>query len=191
MTIIAGAVTKNDGVFLAADSQTEDSLKSIDYDGKIWSNGDYVLGGAGELRAIQVVKHFFSVPEFREHNFGDIEKFLVKEVVPPLKEVMRENEVLESNKKVISSPISLIIGWDDFICLIREDFSVYIPSYKRIAAGSGAPQALGFFDNKTNNNWVKKDVTDAVKGTWLTAPGVGGNIYTVSTKNPKVVKFNG
>ncbi len=192
MTVIVGAVTKKDGVVLASDSVIEHSIvKTNDYDGKIWSNGEYVLGGAGELRALQVVKYFFNVPEFRALKSESIEEFLVKEVIPPLKEVLREHEVLLTNKKTVYASLNLIIGWDKHVCLIEEDFSIFVPKTKKVATGSGVAQSLGSLDNKSNNKWTKKDVINAVKSAELTAPGVGGSIYTISTKDLKVTKFRG
>ncbi len=186
-----GAVTKKDGVVLASDSSIESSIiKATDYDGKIWADGEYVIGAAGELRTLQVVKHFFNLPEFKSYFSYDIEKFLVREVIPPLKEVLREHEVLEVSKKVTSSSLSLVVGWDKYICLIEENFTVFIPSSKRIATGSGMAQSLGSLDNKINNKWTKKDIIRAVINAQLTAPGVGGNIYMVSTKTPKVIKVH-
>lgn len=187
MTIIVGALTAKDGIVLAADSYTEDgTTKALDYEGKLWSNGNYILGASGTVRIAQVVKYFFELPEFRESQKHNIEKFVVKEIVPPLKEILKEHELLETNT---SFEAEILIGWDDNICLIGGDFTVTVPLSKRLATGSGISQSLGSLDNK-RGNWTKRDVIKAVEVANLTAIGVGGNIYSISTKNPKVEIFN-
>jgi hypothetical protein len=190
MTCVIGALTKNDGIVLASDSYVEDgTTKTLDYEGKLWSNGNYILGASGTVRVIQVIKYFFDLPEFRDYHKDNIEKFVVKEIVPVLKEVLRENEILETNKKIISFDAEILIGWEDNICSIGGDFCVTIPPSKRIATGSGIAQSLGSLDNK-KNNWTKRDIVRAVESANLTAIGVGGSIYTISTKNPKVEIFD-
>ena len=108
MTVIAAAVTKKDGVVIVGDSELSgDFTKDTDGYSKIWvsESQGYIFGACGSLRVMQVIKHWTSWPYYR-NDITDLEEFMVKDVVPNVRESLFEHGALEVNKKTES--LSLI-----------------------------------------------------------------------------------
>jgi ATP-dependent protease HslVU (ClpYQ) peptidase subunit len=182
MTVLAAAITKQDGVVIAADSEiTWESAKSHEGPTKLWIDRErkYVFGGAGDVRVMQVIKHWVQWPEFREHH-KDIEEFMVKEVVPVLKDTLSEHGVLESTRKVETFDATIIMAWADNLVCIDGNFSVTIPLTHRWAAGSGENEAFGSLG--VEGPWTKNDIIKAARNATTTAIGVSGDIHYVTTK---------
>ena len=187
MTILAAAITKMDGVVIAADSQISwDYSKSDEGPGKLWTDKDrrYVFGGCGSIRAMQVIQHWAEWPEFRE--FHDLERFIIREAIPAMREALNEHGALESSKKIESFGAGIIMAWDNNLIAIDEDFSITIPISGRWAMGSGASEAFGYLGDE--GPWTKGDVIKAARNAAKTAVGVGGDIYYVTTKNMEIKK---
>lgn len=80
-----------------------------------------------------------------------------------------------------------IMGLDDEHLLeVEDDFCVMPSIHGRIADGSGYAEAYGSLGEK--GPWTKDDVIEAARRATLTANGVGGDIYWVSTKDLKIRK---
>lgn len=189
MTVLAAAVTKQDGVVIAADSQISwDYSKSDEGSGKLWVEKDrkYIFGGCGSIRAMQVIQHWTDWPEFRDYHRDDIEKFVIKEIIPSLRDALSENGALESSKKIETFGAGLIMAWEDNLIAIDEDFSITIPVSGRWAMGSGGSEAFGSLGEE--GPWTKNDVIKAAKNATKTAIGVGGDIYYITSKSLEVKK---
>jgi ATP-dependent protease HslVU (ClpYQ) peptidase subunit len=189
MTVLAAAITRLDGVVIAADSQISwESTKSDEGPGKLWVEKDrkYIFGGCGSIRAIQVIQHWTEWPEFRDYHRDNVEKFVIKEIVPALKAALEENGALESAKKIESFGAGIIMAWEDNLIAIDEDFSITIPISGRWAMGSGGSEALGSLGDE--GTWTKNDVIKAAKNASKTALGVGGDIYYITSKSLEVKK---
>jgi len=188
MTVLAAAITKQDGVVIAADEEISwIGGKSHEGGIKLWVDKDhkFAFGAAGNIRAAQILRHWTEWPEFREHH-KDIEAFVVKEVVPAMRESLSEHGALETSKKIDSFQGELIIAWDTNLIVVDEDFSITIPKSNRWAAGSGASEALGSMGDE--GPWTKNDVIKAAKVATKTAEGVSGEIYYITTKSMEVKK---
>lgn len=189
MTVLAAAITRLDGVVIAADSQISwDSGKSDEGPGKLWVEKDrrYIFGGCGSIRAMQVIQHWTYWPEFRDYHRNDVEKFVVKEIIPALRECLNENGALESSRKIESSGAALIMAWENNLVAIDEDFSITIPVSGRWAMGSGGSEAFGSLGEE--GPWTKNDVIRAAKMATKTAMGVGGDVYYVTSKSLEIKK---
>lgn len=190
MTVVAAAITKGDGVVLVADSQiSTDYGKADEGFCKLWvseSHG-YVFGGAGNLRALQVIKHWTNWPYYGP-QFVDVEEFVVKEVVPQIRVGLNEHGALSVNKRTESFEGSLIMAWDENLVVIDEDFSVSIPTSGRTAIGSGMSEALGSLGSK--GPWIKSEVVESARRSIVSALGVGGPLWVSSTKSLKVEKIS-
>ena len=189
MTVLAAAITRLDGVVISADSQISwDYNKSDEGPGKLWVEKDckYVFGGCGSIRAMQVIQHWTDWPEFRDYHRDDIEKFVIKEIIPALREALDSHGALESSRKVESFGAGIIMAWEDNLVAIDEDFSITIPVSGRWAMGSGGGEAFGSLGDE--GPWTKNDVIKAAKNATKTAMGVGGDIYYVTSKSLEVKK---
>jgi ATP-dependent protease HslVU (ClpYQ) peptidase subunit len=187
MTVLAAAITKMDGVVIAADSQIAwDYSKSNEGPSKLWVEKDrkYIFGGCGSIRAMQVVQYWTEWPEFRE--FHELDKFAIKEIIPSMREALNEHGALESSKKIETFGAGIIMAWDNNLVAIDEDFSVTIPVSGRWAMGSGGSEAFGSLGD--SGPWTKADVIKAAKNAAKTALGVGGDIYYVTTKSMEIRK---
>jgi len=187
MTVLSAAITKMDGIVIAADSQISfDYSKSDEGPGKLWMDKDrrYIFGGCGSIRAMQVIQYWTEWPEFRE--FHEVDKFAVKDIVPAMREALNEHGALESSKKVETFGAGIIMAWDSNLLIIDEDFSVTIPVSGRWAMGSGASEAFGSLGDQ--GPWTKTDVIKAARAAAKTAQGVGGDIYYITTKSMEIRK---
>ena len=187
MTVIAAAITKMDGVVIAADSQISwDFSKSDEGPGKLWIDKDrkYIFGGCGSIRAMQVIQYWTEWPEFRE--FHEVDRFSVRDLIPAMREALNEHGALESAKKVETFGAGIIMAWDNNLIAIDEDFSITIPVSGRWAMGSGAPEAFGYLGDE--GPWTKNDVIKAVKNATKTAVGVGGDVWYITSKSFEIKK---
>ena len=154
MTVLAAAITKLDGIVIAADSQfTWDYSKSDEGPTKLWVEKDrkYIFGGCGSVRAMQVVQYWTEWPEFRD--FHEIDRFAVRDIVPAIREALNEHGALESSRKVETFGAGIIMAWNSNLVVIDEDFTVAIPVSGRWAMGSGASEAFGSLGDE--GPWTK------------------------------------
>ena len=187
MTVLAAAITKLDGIVIAADSQfTWDYSKSDEGPTKLWVEKDrkYIFGGCGSVRAMQVVQYWTEWPEFRD--FHEIDRFAVRDIVPAIREALNEHGALESSRKVETFGAGIIMAWNSNLVVIDEYFTVAIPVSGRWAMGSGASEAFGSLGDE--GPWTKADVIKAARAAKKTALGVGGDIYYVTTKSMEIRK---
>ena len=187
MTVLAAAITKLDGIVIAADSQfTWDYSKSDEGPTKLWVEKDrkYIFGGCGSVRAMQVVQYWTEWPEFRD--FHEIDRFAVRDIVPAIREALNEHGALESSRKVETFGAGIIMAWNNNLVVIDEDFTVAIPVSGRWAMGSGASEAFGSLGDE--GPWTKADVIKAARAAKKTALGVGGDIYYATTKSMEIRK---
>ena len=187
MTVLAAAITKLDGIVIAADSQfTWDYSKSDEGPTKLWVEKDrkYIFGGCGSVRAMQVVQYWTEWPEFRD--FHEIDRFAVRDIVPAIREALNEHGALESSRKVETFGAGIIMAWNSNLVVIDEDFTVAIPVSGRWAMGSGASEAFGSLGDE--GPWTKADVIKAARAAKKTALGVGGDIYYATTKSMEIRK---
>ena len=186
MTVIAAAITEDEGVVLVGDSEiTSGFTKDVDGYSKLWTvnhHHNYIVGGCGSVRAIQIIKHWTDWPY--SHCYDDDEEFAVKGLVSRIRDVLSEHGALIVSKKTESFDGSIILAYEDKLIVIDEDFSVTIPESGRYAIGSGQSEALGSLGNE--GPWTKDDVIEAARRATLTALGVGGPLWIVSTKYPIV-----
>jgi len=178
MTVIAAALTYDNGIVIVGDSELSTPF-TRDNDGysKVWVddvNEGYIFGGAGNLRELQIIKYHVAWPYYRD--IYPIEEFVVKEVVPKIREALLDNGV-----KLEDYESSLIMAWEDNLVVIDQDFGVTIPISARYAIGSGQSEALGALGNE--GGWTKENVIEAAHRATVTAIGVGGPLYAIDTIN--------
>lgn len=182
MTIIVAAKTENDGVVMAADRLvTNGWQKQYNATPKLWTNnGTWAIGGAGDFRAVQVIKHHVTWPKYRPDEEPDTEAFMVKTVIPAIRAGVQGHGVLKDDSGVQSTGAQLIAATGDHIFEIMENGSVLADISGCAAIGSGYAEAIGRLG--PDGPWSEDDVIDAVRRAIRTARGCDGPISVVNTR---------
>lgn len=193
MTVIVAGLTKRDGVVIAADSEISWGLwlKQDGYGDKLWVDDDtgYIFGGCGTVRDIQVMQHYVEWPKKWRDGEGTLLKFAVTQIVPAMKAGMYGHGVIREKNGIEQIESAIIMAWEDTIIEIDSDFSVMPAVHGRAAVGSGYAEAYGHLGDA--GIYTKSQVIEAARRATLTAQGVGGDIYFITTKNPVVQKVEG
>jgi hypothetical protein len=181
MSVVVATLGTEGGVNLVADSQVSDPYSKLNgYPDKIWVERDlgYIIGSCGSIRTAQVVRFATDWPRYREDEH-DLPKFAVLEVVPAIKTALEHHGLLKEKNGVETMDSDFIIAWGENFFSIEEDFSVLMPIKGRIAIGSGYAEAYGALGDE--GYWSLDETIEAVRRSTLTAHGVGGDIYFVTT----------
>lgn len=185
MTVIVAAVTQTDGVVMAADrlitSGWEKRHHSVP---KIWITDQFAIGSAGCLRAGQVVKHYAAWPKYRPDEDTDVERFLVKSVVPAIFDGAQGQGVVKEESGIRSLGTSLLLATGDHLAEVSGNGSVVVETSGRMAIGSGYAEALGYLG--AVGPWTEDDVVEAVRRAIRTARGCAGPISVVDTRSMQI-----
>lgn len=183
MTVIAAARTGANRVTIAADSEVTDGWqKGVISTPKLWVDGQWAFGAAGNLRVAQVLKYQVDWPAYDPEI--DFEGFLVCQVVPAIRSGVKGHGVVEKYKTGPWLPMSLVIATGGDLGIIAGDLCVSSDLTGRLATGSGYAEALGSLGTK--GPWRQRDVIEAAKVARVSAVGVGGPISVVDTKSLEV-----
>jgi 20S proteasome alpha/beta subunit len=182
VTVVVAAVTKNEGIIIASDSEFTYGWQKGNLEvPKIWVEDSVVFGACGSVRGAQIARHLTEWPEQwpTDGSALDIERFGVKVLVPQLRTAMTDNGALKIEHSVEEYEIGLLICWGSFILEVDPGGSV-TPHGQRGAIGSGYAEALGALGE--TGPWTRAQVVAAVRRASETAVGVGGPVYVASTK---------
>jgi len=147
MTTIIG-VQSTEGCVIVSDSR-------VAADGKVYShpnmvkaieNGNYIIGGAGDYRALQVVLHGWQPPTLTAKAKLNLYEFVINKVAPSLKTTLSEAGVefsKSSDNDGDKFELSLLIGINGSLFEIDSDFSVAMNKDGFYGIGSGGDYALG------------------------------------------------
>lgn len=156
MTTIVGI--QGDGyVVVAADTR----ISSLDDSGnayqistlgsgtaKIALNGKYLLGAAGDMRAINLLHHAFQPPMPTAGMKGKrLDSFMTTKFIPALRSCFETNGYSSSsnnnNSTLAEQDSSVIVVVNSTIYIIESDYSWTPEASGLYATGTGAPYALG------------------------------------------------
>lgn len=181
MTVIVAALTKDQGVVMAADRLvTAGWEKQYHQAPKLWAAADqYAVGAAGTMRCAQVLKHHMDWPKYRPDEDADLEAFLVKSVVPAIRAAVKDRGIVKTEHGVESWDIWLLVAVGDHLASISADGCVIQATSGRMAIGSGSAEALGRLG--TTGPWTQADVVDAARRAIQTNTGCDGPISVVDT----------
>jgi ATP-dependent protease HslVU (ClpYQ) peptidase subunit len=163
MTTIIGI--QGDGfAVVCADSQVSDissdgAVTQIvtlrESSGKLGANGRYILGAAGDVRAINILHHAFVPPAAPPNLKGKkLDQFITVKFIPALRECFEvqgyaapQNEQSEHMAEQGSSVIVVING---VIYTVESDYSWFSDSVGIYALGTGAQYAMGALHTLTH-----------------------------------------
>ena len=110
---------------------------------KVVTNGNYLVGVAGDVRALQVVLHTWKPPAFLAKDKTNIFQFMVNKVAPSLKQLLTDAGLLDSKSPDKDFEINIIVGLNGSLFEIDSDFAVSRNSDGYYAIGTGGDFALG------------------------------------------------
>ena len=147
MTTIVG-VQYEDSCIIASDSR-------VAADGKVYTHpemvkaverGSYIIGGAGDYRALQVVLHGWQPPIVTAKAKTNLYEFVINKVAPSLKTTLSDAGI-EFTKSPDNPDgkfeLSLLIGINGVLFEIDSDFAVAMNDNNFYGIGSGGDFALG------------------------------------------------
>lgn len=110
---------------------------------KVITNGNYLVGVAGDVRALQVVLHTWKPPAFLAKDRTNVFQFMVNKVAPSLKQLLTDVGLLDSKSPDKDFEINIIVGLNGSLFEIDSDFAVSRNSDGYYAIGTGGDFALG------------------------------------------------
>lgn len=110
---------------------------------KVVTNGNYLVGVAGDVRALQVVLHTWKPPAFLAKDKTNVFQFMVNKVAPSLKQLLTDAGLLDSKSPDKEFEINIIVGLNGNLFEIDSDFAVSRNSDGYYAIGTGGDYALG------------------------------------------------
>jgi ATP-dependent protease HslVU (ClpYQ) peptidase subunit len=147
MTTIVGVQAAN-GCVIASDSRVAEGGKVYTHPEmvKAVERGSYIIGGAGDYRALQVALHGWQPPVVNAKAKQNLYEFVINKVAPSLKSTLVEAGI-EFNKGSEDSDnkfeLQLLIGINGTLFEIDSDFAVAMNNTGFYAVGSGGDYALG------------------------------------------------
>jgi ATP-dependent protease HslVU (ClpYQ) peptidase subunit len=181
MTVIVAALTKDQGIVMAADRLVSNGWqKQYHQAPKLWATEQFALGAAGSMRAAQVLKHHVTWPKYRPDEDGDLEKWLVKTLVPAIRAGTKDHGIIKSDSGVETLDTTLLWATGDLLAEVSGNGCVVVATSGRMAVGSGYAEALGRLGD--TGPWKEADVVDAARRAIQTNRGCDGPISVVDTK---------
>lgn len=146
MTTIVGIV-KNGHVIMGADSLVTAGNNRYIHPQmlKIINNNGYLVGGAGDVLACDILMHMWIPPMPNATQRKNLYKFMITDVVPSMREGLEENgyKIDPSDKE---SGFEMLIALDGELFHISDDFSVLMDETGIYGVGSGSPWAVAALD---------------------------------------------
>jgi len=115
---------------------------------KVASNGKYLLGAAGDLRAINLLHHAFDPPSVPAGIKGKkLDQFFTVKFIPSLRECFEQHGYatpdIEEKKHIAEHDSVVIVAVSGNIYVIDGDYSWLSDTSGVYALGSGSSYALG------------------------------------------------
>lgn len=115
---------------------------------KLAYNGKYIIGAAGDLRAINLLHHAFHPPAPTPSLKGKrLDQFITTKFIPSLRELFEEHGYAapedKSNTHIAEHDSTVVIAINATIYIIEGDYSWMSDSTGIYATGTGSSYALG------------------------------------------------
>lgn len=144
MTTIIGVEYANRCVVLA-DSRVVGDTKIYAHPDmvKVVTNGNFIIGTAGDVRAIQVILHSWKPPSTTSKDKDNLFAFVINKVVPSLKQLLIDNGILDSKPSDKDFELYILLAINGNIFEIDSELSVSRNNVGYYAIGTGGDYALG------------------------------------------------
>jgi ATP-dependent protease HslVU (ClpYQ) peptidase subunit len=116
--------------------------------GKVAKNGRYLLGAAGDVRAINILHHVFNPPTPPANTIGlRLDKFFTNRFIPDLRDCFDSqgysSPVREQSSHTAEQDSLIIVAIHGTLYVVDSDYSWVSDNNGLYALGTGAPYALG------------------------------------------------
>jgi ATP-dependent protease HslVU (ClpYQ) peptidase subunit len=116
--------------------------------GKIAYNGKYLLGAAGDMRAINILHHVFQPPALTSNLKGKkLDQFITSKFIPSLRSCFEQQGYAlperDSSNHMAEHGSTILISINGSIYIIDGDYSWTSDAYGVYALGTGSAYALG------------------------------------------------
>lgn len=142
MTCIIGLLNKqNNTVVVGGDSAgSYESHVLLRKDVKVFRNGEFIIGGAGSFRMIQLLRYKFKPPKVPS---GDMYKYMCTSFIDAVKKCFSENGFMKKTTGGTDKGGVFIVAYRDKLYQIESDFQVAELTMDYTAIGIGEKFALG------------------------------------------------
>lgn len=115
---------------------------------KVATNGKYILGAAGDVRAINILHHAFTPPPPPAHAYGKkLDQFITRMFIPALRTCFEEQGYANSNRDngahIAEQDSTIIAVVHGTVYIIESDYSWTSDTSGIYAIGTGSSYALG------------------------------------------------
>lgn len=159
---------------------------------KVAKNGDYLLGAAGDVRAINILTHTF-VPPIADGMVGvKLDRFITNKFIPSLRACFEAQGYAASGKDEqaqYGSDVLVVVSGTVYV--IGDDYSWVRDSAGVYALGTGGDYALGALYSRGIDKLTAKitaaqeGVRDSLQIAAKLDPGSGAPFHVVSQTIPK------
>lgn len=117
--------------------------------GKVAINGKYLLGAAGDVRAINILHHVFQPPTPPPNMRGKrLDQFFTAKFIPALRECFEQQgyampDIKEDKEHIAEQASTILVVIHGTIYVVDGDYSWVSDSSGMYALGTGASYALG------------------------------------------------
>jgi ATP-dependent protease HslVU (ClpYQ) peptidase subunit len=146
--------------------------------GKVVKHGEFLIGMAGDLRAINIVTYIFKAPPIPRTAINNLDKYIIGTFLPALKDCLEDNGI---NTKEGSG--------SDFIILLRgkvyeigEHFEWSPDTTNIYSLGSGSSYALGSMYSTLEKDFTLEEAKYSIRKSLEVASQLDpftGNPFTV------------
>jgi ATP-dependent protease HslVU (ClpYQ) peptidase subunit len=142
MTTLA-AIQGDGWIVIGGDSQSsdQDGFKVNIPGGKIFENNGLIIGGAGDVRGINILQHTWTAPKVGRSN---PDRFITRTLIPSMRKAFIDAgyEIKKDDSAVMHGNIFLVVI-DCNLYRIEDDYSWERCEENLYVAGSGEALALG------------------------------------------------
>lgn len=173
----------DDWVVIASDRKSSDTdgFTTFMSEAKVFKNGPIVMGGAGQVRGINIMQHDFVAPAIG--GTKDTDKYVTGRLIPAIRKAFQEaNYEYTKPESSIENDNIWIVVVNRKVYRINEDYGWERSEGSLYAAGSGEQIALGVVEGMTDGKPIKsiveakKILVKAVKVAAKYDSGTGGKI---------------
>lgn len=162
---------------------------------KVIKNGEYILGAAGDVRAINILAHTFRPPAIGDLLGVKLDRFMTSKFVPALRKCFEEQGYAaptRDTKEIAEQGSTVLAVANGVIYVIGEDYSWVRDTTGVYAFGSGGHFALGALfalgadsspssmSMMTSEKMIRKALAVAAR----LDPGTGSPFHVMSQSEP-------
>ncbi len=178
MTCIVGLVDEDKKVYIGGDSAGVGGLSlMIRKDRKVFSNGEFVIGGASSFRMIQLLHHAFTPPVIADDT--DLETYMATSFVDAIRECFKSGGYARKDNEQESGG-QFLVGVRGRLFCLYSDYQVAEALCGYDAIGSGYDVALGVL-YATPDVQPRKRIEFALRGAEEHNAGVRAPFYSEVT----------